>query len=220
MSIAEKLTTIAENTPKVFNAGYEKGKAEGGTSKPEQEKTIEITENGTTEVSPDENKVLSKVIVEVDVPSNDVFSGLISGLITEVVVPENITNIRSYAFSNCSKLAKVVLHEKITNIGYSAFYLCWNLTSLTLPASITTIDATAIQRCDNMVNLTVNCVIKSSFYLNYAKNLTPESVDSVINALADLTGKNSQTVLVHSEIVARLTQEQYMVVESKNWIIR
>lgn len=39
------------------------------TSKPEQEKTIDITENGTTEVTPDEGKVLSKVTVNVDVES-------------------------------------------------------------------------------------------------------------------------------------------------------
>ena len=30
MSIAEKLVTVAENIPKVYNAGYEKGKSEGG----------------------------------------------------------------------------------------------------------------------------------------------------------------------------------------------
>jgi hypothetical protein len=30
MSIADKLTTIAENIPKVYQAGYDKGKAEGG----------------------------------------------------------------------------------------------------------------------------------------------------------------------------------------------
>ena len=30
MSIAEKLQTIAENEQKVFDAGYEKGKAESG----------------------------------------------------------------------------------------------------------------------------------------------------------------------------------------------
>lgn len=40
----------------------------GGSSKPEQEKTVDITENGTTEVTPDEGKVLSKVKVNVDVP--------------------------------------------------------------------------------------------------------------------------------------------------------
>lgn len=32
MSIAEKLTTVAENMTKVYDAGYEKGKAEGGTT--------------------------------------------------------------------------------------------------------------------------------------------------------------------------------------------
>ena len=31
MNIAEKLTTIAENEQRVYNAGYEKGKAEGGS---------------------------------------------------------------------------------------------------------------------------------------------------------------------------------------------
>lgn len=36
-----------------------------GVTKPEQEKTISITENGTTEVTPDEGKVLSKVTVNV-----------------------------------------------------------------------------------------------------------------------------------------------------------
>lgn len=38
--------------------------------KPEQEKSVDITENGTTEVTPDEGKTLSKVIVNVDVPSS------------------------------------------------------------------------------------------------------------------------------------------------------
>lgn len=41
----------------------------GGEAKPEQEKIVDITENGTTEVTPDEGKVLSKVKVNVDVPN-------------------------------------------------------------------------------------------------------------------------------------------------------
>ena len=40
------------------------------TSKEEQEKTISITENGTTEVTPDEGKVLSKVTVNTNVASS------------------------------------------------------------------------------------------------------------------------------------------------------
>ena len=51
----------------VYEVGYEKGKAEVIPAKAEQEKTISITQNGTTEVLPDENKVLSKVIINTGV---------------------------------------------------------------------------------------------------------------------------------------------------------
>ena len=58
---------------KDFQNGFALGYASGGVieiaSKSEQEKTIDITENGTTEILPDENKVLSKVKVNVDVHS-------------------------------------------------------------------------------------------------------------------------------------------------------
>lgn len=45
------------------------GKASGGPIKEEQEKTIDITENGTTEIFPDEGKTLSKVTVNVAIES-------------------------------------------------------------------------------------------------------------------------------------------------------
>ncbi len=69
MSIAEKLTTIAENTTKVYNAGYEKGYEQSKVDnvKEEQEKTVDITENGSYDVLADENKALSKVTVNVNV---------------------------------------------------------------------------------------------------------------------------------------------------------
>lgn len=56
-----------------FQNGFAFGLASGGVvevdnAKEEQEKTIDITENGTTEVLPDENKVLSKVTVNANIP--------------------------------------------------------------------------------------------------------------------------------------------------------
>lgn len=45
------------------------GKASGGSGLPTQEKTVEITENGTVEVLPDEGYALSKVTANVDVKS-------------------------------------------------------------------------------------------------------------------------------------------------------
>ena len=53
--------------------------------------------------------------------------------ITELVIPEGITSIGSYAFSGCSSLTSVVIPKEITNIGKGAFYSCSSLTSMTLP---------------------------------------------------------------------------------------
>ena len=47
------------------------GVVELGDAKAEQEKSINITENGTTEILPDEGKSLSKVTVNVNVASSD-----------------------------------------------------------------------------------------------------------------------------------------------------
>lgn len=47
------------------------GKRVSGAAKPEQEKTVEITENGEYEIVPDEGYVLSRVVVTVDVAGGD-----------------------------------------------------------------------------------------------------------------------------------------------------
>ena len=58
---------------KDFQNGYALGLVSGGVveveipAKEEQEKTVTITENGTTEILPDENKALSKVTVVTDI---------------------------------------------------------------------------------------------------------------------------------------------------------
>lgn len=303
----QKLVDIAENIPKVFNAGYEKGKTEGGTAKAEQEKSVTITQNGTTEVLPDDNKVLSKVNVEVDVPSDDSkLCEMISRDIEEIVIPKNITKIGRSAFAY-SKLKKVTIPENVTAIGISAFERCGNLAeiimsnsvrsidgsafvycnslskftfpplvkvantqvlaycdnladidlcnvetldryafyackslknlilpqtvtavkryafatsgleSITLPSSITTLENDPFEGCTTLRDLIVNCEIKSNFILATCLNLTSQSVDSVTNALADLTGKMAQTLTLHTDVKAKLTEEQISAITSKNW---
>lgn len=303
----QKLVDIAENIPKVFNAGYEKGKTEGGTAKAEQEKSVTITQNGTTEVLPDEGKVLSKVNVEVDVPNDDSkLSELISGNIEEIVIPKNITTIGRSAFAY-TKVKKITIPEKVTFINIDAFARCGNLTevimsnsvnridsgaftycnslskftfpplvktanenvlsfcanladidlcnvetlckyafrdcknlksiiipqtvttidsyvfaatgleSITLPSSITTLGANIFDYSTDLRDLIVNCEIKDNFRLVTCLNLTSQSVDSVTNALADLTGKMAQTLTLHTDVKAKLTEEQISAITSKNW---
>ena len=54
--------------PLVYPDGFAEAIGNIQTGLPEQEKSVTITANGTTEITPDEGKLLNKVTVEVDVP--------------------------------------------------------------------------------------------------------------------------------------------------------
>ena len=53
--------------------------------------------------------------------------------VTDLKVPDGVTNIRDYAFWGCSKLMSVTIPSSVTSIGNSAFSGCAGLTSVTIP---------------------------------------------------------------------------------------
>lgn len=55
--------------------------------------------------------------------------------------------------------------------------------------------------------------------LNYYNHLTAESLMSVINALADRTGMESDTLTLGSAHLAKLTPEQIKIATDKNWTV-
>ena len=59
--------------------------------------------------------------------------------ITEITIPDSVTEIGNYAFDNCTSLSKVQLSNGLTKIGDYAFYYCKNLTEITIPDSVTEI---------------------------------------------------------------------------------
>jgi hypothetical protein len=72
-----------------------KGKAVGGGGEPSiqtQEKTVNITENGTTEVLPDEGFALSKVTVNVEVESGGGGGEVNMGTCTINIIPPSSSN--------------------------------------------------------------------------------------------------------------------------------
>lgn len=109
-----------------------------GITKPEQEKTISITENGTTEVTPDEGKVLSKVTVNVDVESGGV-SGEASYLEKRIKGEEydyenkDIESIKEYAFYYDMGVKSISL-PKCKTIQQQSLCNCLNLKQLYLPS--------------------------------------------------------------------------------------
>ena len=53
-------------------------------------------------------------------------------LITDLVIPDSVTSISSYAFAYCS-ITSITIPDSVTSIGESAFRRCNKLESLTLP---------------------------------------------------------------------------------------
>ena len=57
--------------------------------------------------------------------------------VTEVIVPEGVTEIGETAFQNCNTITSVVLPDSVKSISENAFVSCRVLTSITIPESVT-----------------------------------------------------------------------------------
>ncbi len=58
-------------------------------------------------------------------------------LLTELVIPDNVTAIKDYAFYYCRSLTSVTIGNSVTSIGDSAFYNCFSLTSISFEDTTT-----------------------------------------------------------------------------------
>ena len=76
-------------------------------------------------------------------------------LVKELVIPSDITEIKSYAFYKCSSLTSVTIPDSVTSIGYRAFYYCSSLTSVTIPDSVITIGDGAFLGCSSLTSVTI-----------------------------------------------------------------
>ena len=78
--------------------------------------------------------------------------GYLSG---DIVIPEGITEIESYAFSDQSRIETVTLPEGVVMIGEYAFENCVSLRSIVLPESIMEIGRYAFRDCSNLLSVTL-----------------------------------------------------------------
>ena len=62
-------------------------------------------------------------------------------------IPDNVSTIDGYAFSECNGLTNITIPGSVTSIGVNAFYNCNNLTSVTIPDSVTGIEVNAFDKC-------------------------------------------------------------------------
>ncbi len=62
------------------------------------------------------------------------------GTDTVVTIPDGVTHIGRFAFTDCFELESVMIPDSVTSIGYYAFRRCLSLTRVTIPGSVTHIE--------------------------------------------------------------------------------
>ena len=80
-------------------------------------------------------------------------------LITDLVIPNNVTGISNYAFKGCSCLERISFPDSVTSIGIGAFLGCTKLTSVIIPDSVTNIGNNAFSGVSS--ELTITCLAGS-----------------------------------------------------------
>ncbi|MDE6446391.1 MAG: leucine-rich repeat domain-containing protein [Alistipes sp.] len=119
----------------------------------------------------------------------------------ELVIPDSVTSIGSYAFSNYSRLTSVTIPDSVTSIGFGAFSNCSSLTSVTIPDSVTSIGMSAFFNCSSLTSVTIPDGVTTigSWAFQYCSSLTsitiPNSVTTIgERAFEDCRGLTSVTI--------------------------
>ena len=116
-------------------------------------------------------------------------------LVTNLLIPEDVTSIGEYAFFGCTSLTTITISEGVTRIEDYAFRGCSSLTAITIPSSVTSIRTWAFYGCSSTTTITVaerntvydsrggcNAIIETAsntLIIGCATTIIPESVTSI-----------------------------------------
>lgn len=115
------------------------------------------------------NRVIHNVLSEVDIKDLksycqiDLKSSLLEGakllvngrMTSDLVIPDGVTQIPSYAFHGCTNLQFVTIPDSVTSIGSAAFYGCKELISVNGAASLSEIGVSAFNGCSKLAYMPV-----------------------------------------------------------------
>lgn len=173
----------------------------------------------------------------------DTYESVLTGTVTEFVVPSEWTEIRYAAFMRCSNLVKITFNNNIINIresafnmcaalkeivipvsvvalGYAAFASCTSMTDISIPNAIKSIGDKAFSNCKSLLNVTLgnnfNC---NNLDLSASTKYSVDTLVAMLTALADRTGQTAYTLTLGTTNLAKLSDAQKAIATDKNWTL-
>ncbi len=228
MSIAEQILRAKADYDAVYEAGYEKGKSEGG----------EDYLHCTSVVKINNYNLFGRKEVVLNVPLVTNFGGAFQlNSSTPNTTVEHLTingsldgTITSASMAFYSGIHETTLKRLTLNCDFSKcitfVYMMTYLAALEVIDGVP-IDFSSATNIGDFHNCALGSSlreirvapfsIKKNIGFSTDKNLSGESVQSIIDGLADLTGQTAQKVQFHTSVLARLTEEQINTIGAKNW---
>lgn len=250
MSIAEKLTTIAENVQKVYEAGkaagggsgdYDKGYEDGKNSVYSADRFFRNCKQVKIHSLNDLYDIYgsSSVVINLDkVNTLEWFGAVNIGEVSNINTtvehltincPNKVSNIRELVYCGYNVEDKT-LKRLTLNVDTSKATSFWGM--FAYQRALEVVDGYPIDCSSSTGNIAmfnnttalkdirfVANTIKCSFNIAQCPNLSDETVQSIIDGLADLTGGTAQTLTVHATVGDKLTDEQKATITAKNWTL-
>lgn len=77
-------------------------------------------------------------------------------LLTDLVIPEDITVVKQYAFDHCTSLKSVIIPDHVTKIGDYAFANCPNVESVKMGSGVKSLGVHSFSYCTSLTDLTLS----------------------------------------------------------------
>ena len=79
---------------------------------------------------------------------------------TVIVIQDSVTEIKEYAFSDCTSLRKILLPDSVKKIGFGAFSGCTALKEIVIPNSVKEIEYSAFSGCASLKKIVIPNSVK------------------------------------------------------------
>ena len=119
-------------------------------------------------------KLVTNLVIPDDVKEIKSYAFLYCYGLTSVTIPNSVTSIGDYAFSGCDGLTSITIPNSVTSIGEGAFSNCDGLTSVTIPNSVTSIGDGAFRWCTGLTSIIIGNSVTSigDYAFSFLNNLT------------------------------------------------
>lgn len=130
-------------------------------------------------------------LTNINIPNSvtNIGDGAFAGckLLTKIDIPDSVTNIGDKVFGYCTLLTKINIPDSVTNIGDWTFSRCTFLTKINIPDSVTNIGNHAFHDCKSLTSIkipnSVTNIGDHAFYhcISLASIKIPNSVTNIGN---------------------------------------